>query len=70
MARTYAGVLGALAFTTALIRGLIQGGGTESTLGISLVCLAAFGLIGLVAGAVAEATVENDLRMRIRNEQR
>jgi hypothetical protein len=57
VARTYAGILGPLAFVTALMRGITAGGGTDSVLWTAWCSLWAFAAIGFVIGWVAEQTV-------------
>ncbi len=68
MARTYAGVLGASAFVTVLLRGLLLGGGIDATLGRAVVGLAVFAVVGLIAGQIAEMTVTESVKARINQE--
>ena len=58
MARTYAGILGPLAFLTVLARGLFGGGGTEAVLYHAWASLLAFAALGCAIGWFAEQTVE------------
>jgi hypothetical protein len=61
----YGGVLGLLAFLTVLTRGLIHGGGAETTLWRAMVCLMVFGLVGHIVGRVAAWIVEDSVRATI-----
>ena len=70
MGRTYAGILGPLAFATVLFRGLILGEGAEPTLKLAMICLFAFAILGLVIGRVAEATVLESVKARFDGELR
>ena len=65
MARTYAGILGPLAFATSLVRGVLAGGGTEGVLGTAWCCLLAFAAIGGLIGWIAERIVEDSVNGRI-----
>ena len=65
MARTYAGILGSLAFLTVLARGLLGGGGTEPVLVHAWGSLLAFAAIGCVIGWFAERTVRDSVNGRI-----
>ena len=65
MAHTYAGILGPLAFLTALARGMMHGGGTESVLFGAWCCLLAFSVVGYVIGWVAERIVADSVHGRI-----
>ena len=57
MSRTYAGVLGPVAFCTVVARGLIAGGEFESTMLLASISLFAFAAIGFVVGSIAETTI-------------
>ncbi len=57
MARTYAGILGPLAFLTVLARGLIGGGASETVLVHAWASLLGFAALGCVLGWLAERTV-------------
>jgi hypothetical protein len=65
VARTYAGILGPLAFLIALARGILAGGGTDSVLWTAWSCLVAYAAIGAVTGWLAERTVEDSVNGRI-----
>ncbi len=57
MGRTYAGILGPLAFTTILARGVFNGGGAETTLFLATTCLFLFAGLGYLVGQVADSIV-------------
>ena len=65
MARTYAGILGPLAFLTVLARGLLGGGGTELVLYHAWGSLLAFAALGGLIGWFAERTVQDSVNGRI-----
>ncbi len=68
MGRTYAGILGPLAFATVLIRGLILADGTEPTLKLAMISLFTFAVVGGIIGRIAEATVLESVKTRIDRE--
>jgi len=70
MGRTYAGILGPLAFATVLFRGLIVSDGAAPTLKLAMICLFAFAILGLVIGRVAEATILESVKTRFDSEMR
>jgi hypothetical protein len=64
MARAYAGVLGSLACGMILARGLLAGGGLESTIAAACAALFAFAALGWTAGQLAERFVAESVRAR------
>jgi hypothetical protein len=68
VARTYAGILGPLAFVISLLRGMLAGGGTDSVLWAAWCSLLAFAAIGCVIGWLAERTVADAINGRIATE--
>ena len=64
MGRLYAGILGPLAFATALSRGLILADGVDATLKLAMGCLFVFAIAGFVIGGIAEATVLESVKSR------
>jgi hypothetical protein len=68
MGRTYAGILGPLAFATVLFRGLILVDATAPTLKLSMICLFAFAIVGFVIGKIAEMTVLESVKAKIGTE--
>ena len=65
MARTYAGILGPLAFFTVLARGILGGGGSETVLFDAWCSLLVFAVLGCVIGWFAERTVDESVNGRI-----
>ena len=57
MGRTYAGILGPLAFTTILARSVIDHSSVESTMMLATICLFLFAGIGYLVGRVADSIV-------------
>ena len=57
MGRTYAGILGPLAFTTILARSVIDTSSVESTMMLATLCLFLFAGIGYLVGQVADSIV-------------
>ena len=68
MGGTYGGILSLVAFGSTLVRGLIHRGGAESTLQVAIIGLILFGGIGYLLGRLAEWTIEDSLRSRLRAE--
>lgn len=65
MGRTYAGILGFLAFQMVIVRGLLRSAGIEAVLWHASLALFAFALLGFVAGELAGWIVEESVRGRI-----
>ena len=57
MGRTYAGILGPLAFGVVIARCLAHGGSAASALQAAPVALFAFTFIGYIIGSIAERTI-------------
>jgi hypothetical protein len=57
--------LGAIAFLTTAVRGLVHQQGTEQTLLAATACLAVFAGIGFLAGELAAWIVTDSVRARI-----
>ena len=62
MGRTYAGILGPLAFALVLARSIVQGGGWEQTLLAASGALFAFAAAGYLAGQTAEFLVRDTVK--------
>jgi uncharacterized membrane protein len=62
MGKAYAGTLGPLAFATMIVRGLVHGGGIESTILAAVGGLFLFALIGYIAGQLADLFVRDSVR--------
>jgi hypothetical protein len=65
MCRTYAGVLGTLAFSTMLVRCLLKSVSIEATVGQAIACLIVFAVIGAIAGRLAGWIVDESVRSRL-----
>ncbi|HEY2148051.1 MAG TPA: hypothetical protein VGH32_08950 [Pirellulales bacterium] len=65
MGRTYAGILGTLAFSTMLVRCLVKSVSIEATVGQAIACLAVFAVIGAIAGRLAGWIVDESVRSRL-----
>ena len=65
MARRYAGILALVGMSVVLIRSLKNGASVESAVMASLGGMLALGLVGMIVGAVAQATVEESVRSQI-----
>jgi hypothetical protein len=65
MGRIYAGVLGPLAMAVIICRGLKDSAGLEGTLTLAVVALAIYALVGAIVGQIAQATVDESVRLRI-----
>jgi hypothetical protein len=65
MARIYAGILGSLAMMVIICRGIKDSAGVEGTLTLAIVALAIYAAIGSVLGRIAQATVDESVRLKI-----
>ncbi len=68
MARAYSGVLGAMAITFVILRGLLFGMLADEILGLCLVVFTVFATIGYVIGSIADQTVCESVEKRFRSE--
>ncbi len=68
MGRTYAGILGALAMSVTLVRGVAAGGGTEETLVHALAGMIVFSLLGLVIGVVGDWMIADAVYAEVQRE--
>lgn len=68
MGRSYAGVLGPIAFATLAFRGLVAGAGAEGTLLAATAGMVAFSAFGYIAGRVAEAVIRDAVQARVASE--
>ena len=66
--RTYAGILGPLAFTIVVARTLLGGGGVETTLLLASGCLFIFAGIGYVVGQIADGIVFQAVKVKFDEE--
>jgi hypothetical protein len=60
--RSYAGVLGTIAFTTVLLRGMASGAVVETTLASAVISLVVFTLLGYFVGRLAGRIVLDSVR--------
>ncbi len=65
MGRSYAGILGPLAFALTIARGLMLGGGVNDTLLAASIGLFVCGGLGYVVGQIAQSTVDESVRTRL-----
>ena len=65
MGRSYAGVLGPLAFATVLVRGMARDGGIQGTIWQAVIGLFAFAIVGAVLGQLAGWIVDDSVRARL-----
>jgi hypothetical protein len=65
MGRSYAGILGPLAFVTEIARGVSRAAGNESTVMSAVVALFVFAAIGFVLGELAGWIVNDSVRSRL-----
>ncbi|MEO8497705.1 MAG: hypothetical protein ABI614_21780 [Planctomycetota bacterium] len=70
MGRTYAGILGSLAFTTILARSVICVSSVESTMMSATVCLFLFAGIGYLVGQTADSIVLEAVKANFAKELR
>ncbi len=68
MGRMYAGILGPLAMTLVIGRGLKESSGLEGTLSMATISLILFAGIGFVLGQIAQNTVEESVRTKMERE--
>jgi len=65
MGRIYAGILGPLAMVVIICRGIKDSAGLEGTLTLAIAALAVYAVIGAVLGQIAQATVDESVRLKI-----
>lgn len=68
MGRTFAGVLGTLAFATTMVRGLLHGGGFQPTVSAAMGWLIGMAVVGAVVGELASWIVADSIRSSLRAE--
>lgn len=68
MGRTYAGILGPLAFAVVIARGLFGGGDFRSTIWLASLCLFGFAAIGYVVGKIASSTIRQSVQLQMNKE--
>ena len=65
MGRVYAGVLGPLAMAVVIIRGWLNSGGAEGTLGLATLYLVLFSVVGALIGQIAQSTIDESVRVSL-----
>ena len=68
MGRSYAGVLGLVAFTTMVMRGVCHQSGASATFPVAAAMLFVFAGLGYLLGSIAEGAIAADLRARFAEE--
>jgi hypothetical protein len=69
MGRSYAGILGPLAFATLVARGLLRGDAVAETMLTASLGLFAMAAVGYLAGRIAQFIVDESVRIRFQIEQ-
>ena len=65
MGRSYAGILGPVAMTVVILRGVVRGAAADATLWSAVLALAGLALVGWVVGLIAESTIEESVRNKM-----
>jgi hypothetical protein len=65
MGRIYAGILGPLAMTIVIGRGVLGASGAERTLTTATLVLIAFAVLGAVLGHLAQNIIDESVRTRL-----
>ncbi len=68
MGRTYAGILGCVAFFAEMARGVAHQSGWESVTPGAIVAMFGFAAIGYLGGTIAEAIVRDSVQATLANE--
>jgi hypothetical protein len=68
VARTYAGIMAHVGMLVVLFRALKDGAGFDGTILTALMTMGVLAAVGLVIGAIAEATIEESVRKRMQAE--
>lgn len=68
MARRFAGIMASIGMSVVLFRALKNGNGFESAVILALSWMVTLGLVGVVVGAIAQATVDESVRTKIEQE--
>ena len=68
MGRTYAGVLGLLAMTVVICRGVMNSSGVQGTCTLAVLSMFGFACVGSVLGHIAQTTVDESVRLKIERE--
>lgn len=68
MARTYAVVMALLAMLVVLLRAMKNGAGVEGTIATAFAWMGLLGVVGLVVGLIAQATVDQSVLSTVQAE--
>ena len=68
MARTYAGILAHVGMLVVLFRALKEGAGFDKTMLQAVIAMGIMAAVGLVIGAIAQATIDESVRKRMQTE--
>lgn len=68
MARTYAGILAHVGMLVVLFRSLKDGAGFDGTILQAVASMALLAAVGMIVGSIAEATINESVRMRMQTE--
>jgi hypothetical protein len=68
MGRSYAGILGLVAFATCVARGVIAQNGASAIFPLAAASLFLFAGLGYVLGSIAEQAIASDLKGRMAEE--
>jgi hypothetical protein len=66
--RTYAGVLGYLAWVVVVLRGVKEGGAIESVMTTAVVWMIGLAVVGAIVGRLAAWTVSESVRRQLADE--
>ena len=65
MGRSYAGILGPVAMTVVILRGVAGGAAADATLWSAVLALAGLAVVGWMVGFIAESTIEESVRSKM-----
>ena len=68
MARTYAGIMAHVGMLVVLFRALKDGAGFDGTILTALVTMGLLAAVGMIIGAIAQATIDESVRLRMQAE--
>lgn len=68
MARTYAGILAHVGLLVVLFRAFKDGAGFDGTILTALVTMGLLAAMGMIIGAIAQATIDESVRMQMQTE--
>jgi hypothetical protein len=66
--RSFAAVLGTLAFATTVARGMVHGGGMQSTVEAAIGSSIAFAVVGWIVGELAAWIVDDSIRSELKTD--